>query len=175
MTIHQTHGDPMKNHFIPFASESRAKAVSASLSHSSTAWDRLKSPLRGVAQLLLFLLAVHMLTGCATAQSVSNDSTFSISSLENALQEEGVFVMPRGPANLDIQADQSSRLILDSSEVLNVFQFTSAEQAQRQAHAFAGANPRHDVYFKERLVAVRHTSGGTGLNSTLRRILGEAL
>jgi len=36
-TIHQTHGDTMKNHFTPFASDANAKTVSASLSHPSTA------------------------------------------------------------------------------------------------------------------------------------------
>lgn len=174
-TIHQTHGDTMKNHFTPFASDANAKTVSASLSHPSTARNLLKSPVRGIVQILLFLLAVHMLTGCATAQLVSNDSTFSISSLENALQQEGIFVMPRGPANLDIPADQSSRLILNSSEVLTVFHFQSEEQAHRQARAFAGANPRHDVYIRDSLVAVRQTSGNTGLSGTLRLILGEAL
>ena len=78
----------MKHHFMHSASESRTQAVSATLTHSSTLWDRWKTPVRGIGQILLFLLAVQMLTGCATAQSVSNDSTFSISSLENALQDQ---------------------------------------------------------------------------------------
>lgn len=165
----------MKHHPYHTSSESRAEVTAASLTPTHTDWPALHGPIRRIAQILLFLLAVQLLTGCVGAQSVSNDSTFSISTLEVALQEEGVFVMPRGPANLDIPADQSSRLVLNSSEVLNVFEFDSAEQAHKHAHAFAGAHPRHDVYYRETIVAVRQTSGDTGLSSTLRHILGEAL
>lgn len=132
-------------------------------------------PTRLMAQILLFLGAMYLLTGCVGAQSVSNDSTFTISALEIALQDEGVFVMPRGSANLAIPADQSSRLVLDSREVLNVFEFESAQQARDQARSFAGAHPGNDVYQKDLVVAVRESPGDTGLNATLRRILGETL
>lgn len=128
-----------------------------------------------MAQILLFLGAVHLLTGCVGTQSVSNDSAFSISALEKALQDEGVFVMPRGGANPGLPADQSSRLILNSSEVLNVFEFASVRRASDQAHSFAGSHPRNQVYLKDRVVAVREGRGDTGLSATLRDILGEAL
>ena len=118
---------------------------------------------------------VFLVQGCASAQNVSNSSTDGISQLEISLQEQGIFVLPRGPANLDIPAEQSSRLVLDSQEVLNVFEFESDRRASGQAHAFAGAHPGHDVYLKGRLVAVRQSSGDTGLAQTLRSILGEAL
>lgn len=165
----------MKHHPNHISSESRAEVATASLTTAHTDWSVLCGPIRWAAKILLFLLAVHMLTGCTTAHSVSNDSTFSISQLESELQNEGVFVMPRGPANLDIPADQSSRLILNSTEVLNVFEFDSAEQARKHARAIAGAHPRHDVYYRETIVALRQTSRDTGLSSTLRHILGEAL
>ena len=165
----------MKHHPIPSSYHARAEAGMASISRPPAEWLSAHSPMRRIVQLALFFLAIHLLTGCATAQSVSNDSTFSISQLESELQKEGVFVMPRGPANLDIPADQSSQLILNSSEVLNVFEFGSAEQAHRHAYAFVGAHPRHDVYYKDTVVAVRQSSRDTGLNSTLRHILGEAL
>jgi len=132
-------------------------------------------PTQLMAQVLLFLGAMYLLTGCVGAQSVSNESTFTISALETALQDEGVFVMPRGSANLGIPADQSSRLVLDSREVLNVFEFESARQAVDQARNFAGSHPGNDVYQKDLVVAVREGPGDTGLSATLRRILGETL
>lgn len=131
--------------------------------------------LRWSARILLFLGAVALLTGCASSQSVSNESTFTINVLEDALQKDGIFVMPNGPANLAIPADQSSRLILNSSEVLHVFEFESAQKAHNQAHAFAGAHPQHDVYLKDLIVAVRQSRGDTGLTGSLRSILGETL
>lgn len=135
----------------------------------------LTSATRLMAQILLFLGAVYLLTGCVGAQSVSNESTFTISALETALQDEGVFVMPRSGANPGIPADQSSRLVLNSSEVLNVFEFDSSRRASDQAHSFAGSNPRNEVYLKDRVVAIRQGRGDTGLSATLRTILGEAL
>ena len=173
--VHQKHGGIMKNHSFHSSSRVQAEALTTPYSESPVPWVGPRGPLRRIAQLAVFLLAVHMLTGCASAQSVSNDSTFSISSLETALQKEGVFVMPRGLTSLDIPADQRSRLLLNSSEVLNVFEFDSAEKAHRHAYAFAGAHPRHDVYHKGSVVAVRQSARDTGLNSTLRLILGEAL
>lgn len=164
----------MRYHSIHHASQAQATTLTAHTARP-TSLRHMSGTTRRLTQIALFLMTVVLLTGCASAQSVSSDSTFSISALETALQEEGVFVMPRGPANLDIPADQSSRLVLNSSEVLNVFEFDSIEQAQKHAFAFAGAHPRHDVYHKQTIVAVRQTSGATGLSNTLRRILGEAL
>lgn len=130
---------------------------------------------RGLGSTLLFMLALSLLTGCAGSRTVSDESGFTISSLEDALQAEGVFVMPRGEASFAVPAEQSARLILDSSEVLNVFEFRSAASAREQAHAFAGSYPGNDVYLRERLVVIRQSRGDTGLSGTLRKILGEAL
>lgn len=127
------------------------------------------------ARLVLILLIAFWLTGCATMKSGSDESTFSISALESELQEAGVFVMPRGEAGFGIAAEQSAILLLNSSESLTVYEFASVGAASDQAHLFAGANPRRDVYLKDRLVAIRGSSGDTGLAQTLRDILGEAL
>ena len=130
---------------------------------------------RGLGSILLFMLALNLLTGCVGSRAVSDDTRFTISSLEDALQAEGVFVMPRGEASFAIPAEQSARLILDSSEVLNVFEFRSETSAREQAHAFAGSRPGNDVYLRDRLVVIRQSRGDTGLNGTLRKILGETL
>lgn len=127
------------------------------------------------ARLVLILLIAFWLTGCATMKSGSDESTFSISALESELQEAGVFVMPRGDAGIGVPAEQSAILLLNSTESLTVYEFASADAASDQAHLFAGANPRRDVYLKDRLVAIRRSSGDTGLAQTLRDILGEAL
>jgi len=74
-----------------------------------------------------------------------------------------------------IPADQSSRLILNSGEVLNVFEFVSADKASEQARLLSGTYARSEVYLKDRVVAVRQGRGDTGLSATLRNILGEAL
>lgn len=68
-TIHQTHGDTMKNHFTPFASDANAKTVSASLSHPSTARNLLKSPVRGIVRITVWMeftseLTIRLLDGC---------------------------------------------------------------------------------------------------------------
>lgn len=133
------------------------------------------SPPRLMAQFLLFLGAVYLLTGCVGPRAVSNDSGFDITALETALQDEGVFVMPRDGFNPAVPADESSRLILNSSEVLNVFEFTTAGKATEQARIISGTYAGNEVYLKDRIVAVRQGPGDTGLSATLRSILGEAL
>ena len=127
------------------------------------------------ARIATFLLIAFWLTGCATIKSGSEESTFSISALEAELQEAGVFVMPRGDTGFGVPAEQSATLLLNSSESLTVYEFASVEAASDQAHLFAGTNPRREVYLKERVVAVRRSTGDTGLAQTLRDILGEAL
>jgi hypothetical protein len=127
------------------------------------------------ARVATFLLVSLWLTGCASLKSGSEESTFSISALEGELQEAGVFVMPRGDAGVGVPAEQSAILLLNSSESLTVYEFASAAAASDQAHLFAGANPRRDVYLKDRVVAIRRSTGDTGLAQTLRDILGEAL
>jgi hypothetical protein len=127
------------------------------------------------ARLATFLLIAFWLTGCATMKSGSEESSFTISALENDLQKAGVFVMPRGDASFGIPAEQSAILVLNSSESLTVYEFASEEAASDQAHLFAGNNPRREVYLKERVVAIRRSTGDTGLAQTLRDILGEAL
>lgn len=145
------------------------------------------------APIALFLVAMFLLTGCASSQTVSDESSsatavvlsgesdstdekgFTISALETELQDQGVFVMPRGQAGFGIPAEQSAQLLLNSSEVLHVFEFARVETARDQAYAFAGANPRRSVYVRDELVAIRLSRGDTGLAQTLRDILGEAL
>lgn len=127
------------------------------------------------ARLALILLIAFWLTGCATMKPGSDESTFSISALESELQEAGVFVMPRGNAGIGVAAEQSAILLLNSSESLTVYEFATANAASDQAHLFARANPRRDVYLKDRVVAIRRSTGDTGLAQTLRDILGEAL
>lgn len=127
------------------------------------------------ARMASLLLIALWLTGCATIKSGSEESTFSISALEAELQEAGVFVMPRGDTGFGVPAEQSATLLLNSSESLTVYEFASEEAASDQAHLFAGNNPRREVYLKERVVAIRRSTGDTGLAQTLRDILGEAL
>ena len=119
------------------------------------------------------------ISGCASTMDVSDDTDIStvtnISWLEKRLQEKGVFISPDGPADLDVPAMSSTRLVLDGREILSVYEFDDLDLAWGQAYKFYNSNPADDVYLKESLVVVRRSRRDTGLSQTLRDILGEAL
>jgi len=131
-------------------------------------------------KLALQTLAVSLvLTGCVSTANVSNeadlDNAGKIVWLENALQKEGVFVTPKGAADLNVPAVSSALLILDGKEVLSVYEFDDLELASSEAYEFSNVHADRDVYLKDDLVVVRTSRRDTGLSQTLREIMGNAL
>ncbi len=131
-------------------------------------------------KITLQTIAVSLvLTGCISTADVSNeatlDNTGQIVWLENALQEEGVFVSPKGPADLNVPAISSTLLVLDGRDVLSVYEFDDLELASSEAYEFSNIRADSDVYLKDALVVVRTSGRDTGLSQTLREIMGNAL
>ena len=122
----------------------------------------------------LFWLMI-VFSGCVFFRSNAGTGARDINWLTQQLQEEGVFVSPQGPANLNLPAESSSRMILISQEVLEAYYFGDETTAQEEAVRLVNSMPQRDVYQTGRLVAIRYSARDTGLNATLIKILGRPL
>lgn len=124
-----------------------------------------------------FLLFAVLSTsiGCVGPRSSIADMPRDIRWLTVALQHKGVMIRERGSAFIEVPSTADARLILDSKEVVDAFEFPSAEIAKSQAFRLSGLYPRNDVFVVDSLVVLRFTTSGTGLTATLVEVLGTPI
>jgi len=103
------------------------------------------------------------------------DESLGLGWLTTRLQDEGVYIVDEGDPNPTITSNESSRLILNNQEVLDVYDFDRSDRARTVATEFAGVNHGSDVYLKGDLVVVRYSRKDTGLNQVLHDLLGRTL
>jgi len=126
--------------------------------------------------LAVVTVAVSLSACTSTNSSLSSESeSTDIRWLTDNLQKEGIFVSERGSADLNIPAATSSRLVLNSREILDVYGFEKRTAAEAKAYEFANRLPRQDVFLRESLVVVRYSRRDNGLGLTLYRLLGKSL
>ncbi len=129
---------------------------------------------RRIPVVVLLLVSIAA-PGCVGPRTSIADMPRDIRWLTVALQHKGVMIRERGSAFIEIPSTTDARLILDSKEVVDAFEFSSAEIAKSQAFRLSGLYPGNDVFIVESLVVLRFTTRDTGLTATLVEVLGTPI
>jgi len=119
------------------------------------------------------------LAGCGTTEMATGDMETAeadtepdISWLTKELTGEGVFVQSRGSAGFELRAQETSRLIINSQDIIDAYHYATAREASEEAIEFATAYPSLDVYQRQGLVVIRYTDRAHGLAETFADIMG---
>jgi hypothetical protein len=126
----------------------------------------------------LLAFVVTTLGGCVALQKSStkeDDAPTDIRWFTDRMTDEGVIVRERGPAAFDLRSDEDVRMILDGTDLIDVYWFEDAAQAEQQAYELANSYPASRVYRRDGLVVVRYTDRAKGLSATLVSIMGARI
>ncbi len=124
----------------------------------------------------LGILAVG-LSACSSSRGTmaEADGPKNIEWLTLNLHNDGIFVIERGEAESNIEANLSRRLLLNQNEYVDAYYFLDASTAEAQAHIYAGYNPRARVYRYDGLVVIRYKQQLTEVSSTLYTLMGATI
>ena len=132
-------------------------------------------PRSTASALLPILLTSVLLVGCAGPRRSIKDQPKDIRWLTVQLQHRGIMIRETGSAFAEMSSKSDARLIIDSRETLDTYEFDSPELARNQAFKLSGLYPRNDIFIVDALVVVRFNSRGSGLTHALVEVLGTPI
>ena len=125
----------------------------------------------------LAVLVATTLGGCLMLQTSSeeDDGPRDIRWFTDALMEEGIIIRERGPAAFELRADDSVRMILDGTDLVDAYYFEDQTVAEREARELANSYPTSYIYRRDGLVVIRYTDRAPGIAATIVSIMGPRL
>lgn len=136
-----------------------------------------RKPITALQAGVAILFVVMSLGGCLMLQTSSDEDEGprDIRWFTDELMEEGVIIRERGPAAFELRANESVRMILDGTDLLDAYWFEDQAVAEQQGRELANSYPTSHVYRRDGLVVIRYTDRARGLAAVLVSIMGARL
>lgn len=121
---------------------------------------------------LLVFLGAPLFAACSgSGPATADPSRAAIDRFIQQLDDRGVTAIRQGTAGDAIAATIGTRLLLNNSDLVDVYHFQSAGEATFQAD-LADMSVRYDVYQRGGLVVVHVREGDPAISSALQTLLG---